>query len=570
MSTSQILINQVGYNISEIKKAVLQTSNPIKTPVKFHLIYNSGQEIQEFQSNQSSPVEGWSGRYFSVLDFSSFNHKGRFRIKAQFGDETVVSDMFYIEDNLLFNSLAAPVLGFFYGMRSYIDDRFVSFIDKPEKIKDVSGGWDDASADTGKYLSHLSYANYFNPQHSPMVVWSILKSLSVNCLGFLGLEKEMQEEAIWGADFLVRMFDRDGFFYTNVFDRWGMDDKRVICAYKYRSGEKNERYQAAYREGAGMSIAALARMARYNYSGTYCAAVYLDTAETAFAHLEENNLKYLENGRENIIDYYCALIASTELFKTTQNQKYSDAAQKYAQKLLSLQTPQGWFRSEENSERPFFHGVDEGLVIIALCEFIECFGTEEQYCEAVAKSAEFYIDITNKDPNPFSYVKQYRSAFKDDKLLPPETAFFMPHDNETGYWWQGENARIASLSSALVLAYKLLPTRLEKSVEDIRQISISQIDWILGKNPFGICMVCGSGYHDYPDLQAAAGKFTRTNVVGGICNGITSREGQESDIQWMEDDHADYSVGINWRWAEQWLPHNTWFLLSISAHDSIL
>ncbi|MCV6022012.1 glycoside hydrolase family 9 protein, partial [Escherichia coli] len=44
---------------------------------------------------------------------------------------------------------------------------------------DVHGGWYDASGDVSKYLSHLSYANYLNPQQTPMVVWNILKGLSL-------------------------------------------------------------------------------------------------------------------------------------------------------------------------------------------------------------------------------------------------------------------------------------------------------------------------------------------------------------------------------------------------------
>ena len=44
---------------------------------------------------------------------------------------------------------------------------------------DVHGGWYDASGDVSKYLSHLSEANYMNPQQSPMAVWVFLEAVAL-------------------------------------------------------------------------------------------------------------------------------------------------------------------------------------------------------------------------------------------------------------------------------------------------------------------------------------------------------------------------------------------------------
>ncbi|MCV5333112.1 glycoside hydrolase family 9 protein, partial [Escherichia coli] len=87
---------------------------------------------------------------------------------------------------------------------------------------DVHGGWYDASGDVSKYLSHLSYANYLNPQQTPMVVWNILKGLSLlegseDIAAFT--RTRLIEEALFGADFLVRMQNEKGFFYMTVFDK---------------------------------------------------------------------------------------------------------------------------------------------------------------------------------------------------------------------------------------------------------------------------------------------------------------------------------------------------------------
>ena len=48
--------------------------------------------------------------------------------------------------------------------------------DSNKTAKDVHGGWYDASGDYSKYLSHLSYTNFMNPQQTPLLVWLLLDS----------------------------------------------------------------------------------------------------------------------------------------------------------------------------------------------------------------------------------------------------------------------------------------------------------------------------------------------------------------------------------------------------------
>src|SRR6185312_12571056 len=57
------------------------------------------------------------------------------------------------------------------------------------------------------------------------------------------------------------------------------------------------------------------------------------------------------------------------------------------------------------------------------------------------------------------------------------------------------------------------------------------------------------------------------NVKGGICNGITAKDSNEADIEWMPFASTDWN---NWRWIEQWLPHDSWYLLAVSAWDGII
>ena len=55
------------------------------------------------------------------------------------------------------------------------------------------------------------------------------------------------------------MQDPAGYFYITVFDKWTKDLKqREISAYATQDGIKSSDYQAGFREGGGMAIAALA------------------------------------------------------------------------------------------------------------------------------------------------------------------------------------------------------------------------------------------------------------------------------------------------------------------------
>ena len=97
--------------------------------------------------------------------------------------------------------------------------------------------------------------------------------------------------------------DKEGYFYTNVFDQWtGNLSARTICAFENSSGTKTSDYQAALREGGGVSIAALARVSQWASGGDFTPAEYLNAAEKAWAHLKINNASYADDGVENFLD----------------------------------------------------------------------------------------------------------------------------------------------------------------------------------------------------------------------------------------------------------------------------
>ncbi len=84
-----------------------------------------------------------------------------------------------------------------------------------------------------------------------------------------------------------------------------------------------------------MSIAALALASTMPIGGDMPSSAYLKAAEEAFAFLEAHNTELLNDGKENILDDYCALMAATELYRATNNASYKAAADRRADHLMA-------------------------------------------------------------------------------------------------------------------------------------------------------------------------------------------------------------------------------------------
>ncbi|TOE65038.1 chitobiase [Vibrio parahaemolyticus] len=560
-----LLTNHIGYERLGPKKAIIQTEQPHLSSYTAQLICaTSEQTVATFAVEEQGKVANWHQGYFYLIDFSSFTDSGDYFLQV----EDSRSSYFTIGEHILLNQTLSDVIHYFKSQRcgGVFDqqDRQVPVLNANQTV-DVHGGWYDASGDVSKYLSHLSYANYLNPQQTPMVVWNILKGLSLlegseDIAAFT--RTRLIEEALFGADFLVRMQNEKGFFYMTVFDKWSKDTaQREICAYETQLGHKFDDYQAGFRQGGGVAIAALAAASRLGVHGEYDQQKYRNAAENGYWHLKEHNTQYLNDGEENIIDEYCALLASVELFKATKETRYLEESRLWAQRLVARQMSdeqiQHFWSANQDGSRPYFHAAEAGLPGIALCEYLAIEDDSvqtESVKRIVNRACEFEIKISNKVINPFGYPRQYVKGVNESK----RDAFFVAHNNESGYWWQGENARLGSLAT---MAYLAQPHIASQEIQ--QQLSVfaqDALNWIVGLNPYDMCMLDGHGRNN-PDYLPQYGFF---NAKGGVCNGITGGFEDEEDIAFNPPAQKDDMLQ-NWRWGEQWIPHGAWYLLAIMS-----
>lgn len=579
----RLLLNHLGFEPATRKRAILEA--PADFADTAYTIYDqrTREAVHQGTFQAAGTVAGWGKaqgalKHYWLADFSALDTEGEYFLALDAVQPPLVSHTFAIRRRLLGEHLVSDIVHYIKGQRctglfdlaDHARPKFGS-----DERRDVHGGWYDASGDVSKYLSHLSYAQYMNPQQTPIAVWSLIESLAQLPLQPDWIAERVDEpekfekfmvfhskwfserfvdEALHGADFLCRMQDPAGYFYMTVFDRWSKDEnQRDICEYRL-GGEKFSSYQAAYRQGAGVAIAALARASQLPRDGEgFHRADYLAAAVRGFAHLEAHNIEYLEDGAENIIDDYCALLAAVELLAVTGEGDYADAAARRVLKLLARQSDEGWFNADSVGERSYFHAVEAGLPLIALMRFIEAAPDNPlvgRVRAALRLALDYEIAIRDAVSNPFGYPRQYVKQFGK----PGKVQFFIPHDNETQYWWQGENARLGSIAGAYQRGAVLFADEPEFATR-LRQHAQYALDWLLGANPYDVCMLQGWGRNN-PIYEP--GFF---NAPGGVCNGITGGFDDDQDIEFHRS--VDVTMANSWRWTEQWMPHGAWLLLAL-------
>jgi hypothetical protein len=585
----KILINHIGYEQGAPKRAViLGHSNDVVSAFKV-IAYPSGREITTGPAVNIGPVDRWKDWHFWTVDFSSINTEGTYLLECAVAGRTFRSFPFQIQRDILERNTLSSVIYYFKGQRCS------GLLDKADEhspfegntgFADVYGGWYDATGDYGKHLGGLSFSTYFNMQPTPVAAWTLFKTYqqldSRGDPNFKQFKRRILDEAMYGADFLVRMKKPGESFYRSVDapgpekrpeDRRigkegvGFAIKTVETRKSFSIGNTNTisgqyPFEVGWRSGAGLAVGALAIASTFPVSGQFSNSVYLQSAEDAFAFLRKNNLALNSDGKENIVDDYCALVAAVELFKATKMEPYRDVAAQRASNLMGRLVASGnysnYWRADDGN-RPFFHASDAGLPVIALLDYTDIAdeATRSRILQTVRKSLEFELAVTGEVANPFGYARQLVQNTNGFR----RSAFFFPHDTETAPWWQGENARLGSMSAAARLAAKYFKADTDFCGK-LRDYAANQLNWILGLNPYDACMLHGAGRNNVSYMFFESYEYS--NAPGGICNGITSGRFNPDDI--------DFNVGFavtgkdeDWRWSEQWLPHAAWYLYAIGC-----
>ena len=308
-SKTIIFVNQVGFDPKSSKIAIIEYYSNLLNSTFDIVDAETGKTVFTSKIGKAETVEDWKlGKYYYKADFSSFQKAGTYKVTFKIADQIYSSARFSIEENILAKRTISSIVHYYNKQRANTPeeleaDKNMLLFGSTKKV-DVHGGWCDASGDVSKYFSHLAYANFVSPQQTPLVTWSLINTSETipKKLTQWQIKDSLDNEAIWGADYMMRCLSDEDYFYMIVFSYFDKNPSaRRIVGLKANSVTTDE-YQSAFREGAGMAIASLARISKWKKSGDFTSKQYLDGAKRAYAHLLINNTKYDDDGKENIID----------------------------------------------------------------------------------------------------------------------------------------------------------------------------------------------------------------------------------------------------------------------------
>ncbi|RKI93189.1 endoglucanase [Parablautia intestinalis] len=570
-----ILTNHIGYSASGPKKAVIQCVEGEKAE-EFFVLDLKGNRVYTGTAVFAGGVANWNTGSYYRADFTEVTREGTYRI--QVGEH--YSQEFEISKCLVTMRMLNAVSYYFKAQRSsgewLEDDRSLPFKGPREGEVDAHGGWYDATGDYGIHLSHLSHSTYHNPQQIPFSAYTFFKAHDFLTESqneqYSMLKRRMLDEGFFGVDFLMRMRAPSGSFFRSInrsnalasvegTRRIGFEYKRSsdqFSAVAATAGEESvgdENYEVSLRSGGGLAIAALAIAGRNYYPGAeHTQKEYIQAAKSAWAYLSENNERYTNDGKWNLVDEYCALIAATELYITTKEYDYLQKARLMAEKiyLRTTLTGSGLKRLEAAEGIPYYHAADEGMPVVALLQYAEIEPDDDKRVQAVEYAEDIMrwkLMVTDNRSNPFGYpVLESREG---EQIV---EKFFFPHHSTAAPWWQGDNARIASIAAAC--AELSFVTKDEELAVRCRRMAQDPLDWIMGLNPFDSCMIEGYGRNNIQYFFQ--NRYDFINCPGGIVNGITSGLTDEQGIAFVRQPTLE--IDDNWRWAEQWIPHASWFI----------
>ena len=122
--------------------------------------------------------------------------------------------------------------------------------------------------------------------------------------------------------------------------------------------------------------------------------------------------------------------------------------------------------------------------------------------------------------------------------------YFMPVRKQ--FWWLGMTSHLECYALLLAEAAQAFGRA------QYRDLAYRQLEWVMGANPFGACLMTGEGMRNpYPHSRFVG------LIPGGIMNGIA---GNSKDAPIL-----DTQNGFDWRTTEYWSPHNAYYLWTVST-----
>jgi hypothetical protein len=540
----KILLDQVGYDSEEpFRFLVASPVFPASGTCGFSLANDEGKQVTGFLEPLGRTIgqgeADWGNYYFEGLVEDP--PQGDLFLEVSLGGHTVAVSQVIIGPQQHLKETGELAYEFFHWQRCgtdlpgwhgacHLDDARL-----PDGTHvDLTGGYHNA----GDFHKHMG-------DNTPVAVFGMVTAYE-RCKEFFdrvdadGNERaDLLDEVFWGADWLLKMVDpKTGGFWMNVtndIEYFGIPEKDTDGII----GTGDDRVIGATDPSdlGGLALAAWAVLSR-NQTNTK----YLQAAERVWAVYESRILA----SREPRL-----LIAALELYRTTHNEKYRLGAERLTRNLLDLQSPDGCFATSPGGGA-VFRIVDEGTIPAALASYALAWPAAPLAGETREALRKYYTLVFRMADNPFGIFRHYSDL---------EPFYFKKRAD----WFGGSNSAYCSLAWSALLAADVFAQEPDLH-RRLKQIASDQMHWILGLNPLDLCMFEGKGNSErirYHHLSSEFPGHSRGAVPGAIPNGIV-REPGNTDRPWFDLRSGEGSLP-GAESAEPWLPHNAYYLLTLSV-----
>jgi hypothetical protein len=256
--------------------------------------------------------------------------------------------------------------------------------------------------------------------------------------------------------------------------------------------------------------------------------------------------------------------AALELRFATGEAAWANRAVALARQLLELQNTtftgsqklvRGFWRTGPGDSSPYMDAVDAAVPPLVLLELAEAFpdhADAARWRDAVRLHIEEYVlPMTARSPfgiMPYgifsgSPTKEYYRPLAGELTY----RYFMPVMKE--FWWVGTTSHLEGYAFLLARAARVF------GKPAYRDLAYRQMEWVMGANPFGACLMTGQGMrHPYPHSRYVG------LIPGGILNGIGGNQRDEPVLDTLN--------GFDWRTTEYWSPHNYHYICAVSALEA--
>jgi hypothetical protein len=413
---------------------------------------------------------------------------------------------------------------------------------------DVTGGWHDAG-DLRKWID----ATLLNA----IGLLRVARNLGAHWdAGGSGLPA-LLDEVRWGNRYFLKMQDSDGLVWADVAggvngdnsdnhwtdNRLGTDDDR------YLNPAKRGRNQALF-----VTVQAMAAQA-FQASDAPYARQCLAAAQRCWSAAKR------EGNTGDLAWWLMAALEMRAAAGALENAPYTAAAVQLGGQLLALQAADFvggqkeirafWWVSDRD-RNPYTDAVHSALPALALLELARALPQHANAArcrDAVRRHLEEYVMPMAAHSAyaivPFGVFLGSPTAETYRPLAGDLTyRYFMPVRKQ--FWWLGMTSHLECYALLLAEAAQAFGRAA------YRDLAYRQLEWVMGANPFGACLMTGEGMRNpYPHSRFVG------LIPGGIMNGIA---GNTKDAPIL-----DMQYGFDWRTTEYWSPHNAYYLWAVSA-----